>query len=283
MRVCIFCQTPLTANNRAKEHVLRNSWLESLGHKKSGIFLDNFSKHGYINERNLAADRLLTGEVCSNCNNGWMDHLDHRVEDLVLGLAKTPGQGIQLSKKDSRTVGRWLLKTACTFIHTDTHERRHIPRSILRNLHKDNYLPSGFVAFAARSDAPEKGVGIASIDMWDQSIGEIGLLPQTSRLKFGLQYDSILLGCSYANCPDPIFSGFSGFHLPFLASRAKFNLTALPPGSPDEWVTVPKGVANTILNIFLLSVSVTPSYAQIGAGALTRQRSGFANAGQRSK
>jgi hypothetical protein len=260
MRVCIFCQVPLSAANRAKEHVLRHSWLRALGHKKSGISLGKFSKHGFIAEQNLAADQLQTGEVCANCNNGWMDHLDRRIEHIILGLARTPGTGIHLSKQDSRTVGRWLLKTACSFMHTDAHERRHIPRSILSNVRREGYLPPGFVAFAARSALPTKGVGIAHLDMWpESSLGHIGGLPQTRRLKFGIQYDNVMLGCSYVNCVTPVFTGVDGFHVPLLQSRAKFVLTMPPPGEPDQWIEFPINVDNTILNLFLLLVGVTHS------------------------
>ncbi|MHB8471265.1 MAG: hypothetical protein ACYDC8_00160 [Gammaproteobacteria bacterium] len=187
-----------------------------------------------------------------------MDYLDHRVENVILGLARTPGIGIQLSKQEARTIGRWLLKTACSFIHTDAHERRHIPRSVLLKVRQEGYLPRGFVAFAARSMRPIKGVGIAHVDMWiESSLPNIGGLSQTCRLKFGIQYDNIMLGCSYVNCAAPVFTGVAGYHIPFLQSRAKFVLEMPPLGSPDQWVELPKGVNNTDLNIFLLLVGVT--------------------------
>lgn len=258
MRLCIFCQATLSANNRAKEHVFRNSWLRALGHKKTGISFAKFSTHGFISDRSLAADQLQAGEVCANCNGGWMNHLDLKVEHIVLGLARTPGEGIHLSQLDARTVGRWLLKTACSFVHTDSRERRHVPRSVLSNIRRDNYLPPGFVAFAARSLVPIKHVAISSWDVWPEtSSGNLLGMPQTQRLKFGIQYDNVILGCSYVNCAAPVFTGVAGLHLPFLKSRAKFVLTAPPPGDPDQWLELPEEVNKTVLNLFLLLIGVT--------------------------
>jgi hypothetical protein len=189
-----------------------------------------------------------------------MNYLDLRVEHIVLSLARSPGHGVNLCKNDARVVARWLLKTACTFIHADSRERRHISRSILSNVRREGYLPPGFVAFAARSSGPLKELRIAHIDMWNgPKLGNIGTLPQSCRLKFGIQYDNIILGCCYVKCKAPVFSGVSGFHFPLIQSRAKFTLRPTPPGRPDEWFDVPEMVDKNTLNLFLLSVDVEQS------------------------
>lgn len=257
MRICIFCRSPLTTDSRAKEHVLRNSWLRELGHRKTELALGKFSKHGFIGEQRLVADQLQAGEVCAACNGGWMDYLDRRVEHIVLGLAREPGTGISVDRDDARTLARWLLKTACAFIHTDSRERRHIPRAVLSRVRRDGFLPPGFVAFGARSSVAERGIGIANLDMWPfSSMQRLNATSQMGRLKFGVRYDNVLLGCSYVNCEAPVFEGIAGFHIPLVVSRAKFELAPPPAGPLDGWIEPPKGVDPTILNTFLLLVGM---------------------------
>lgn len=186
-----------------------------------------------------------------------MNYLDRRVEHIVLGLAREPGIDISVNRNDARTLARWLLKTACTFIHTDSKERRHIPRAVLSRVRHDGFLPPGFVAFGARSSVPEKGIGIANLDMWPISSEQrLNATSQAGRLKFGVHHDNVLLGCSYVNCEAPVFEGIAGFHIPLVASRAKFELAPPRAGAPDKWLEPPDGVELTILNTFLLLVGV---------------------------
>lgn len=251
----MFCKTPLHGGNRAKEHVLRNSWLKKLNHQKTQIGVDNFSKHGHINSKAFAADQLQAGEVCESCNNGWMNFLDRKVEHIVLGLATNSFSVTSLNRQETRDLARWLLKTACTFIYTDSKGRRHIPNSILGQVRRHNFLPAGFFMFCALSTAPQKNVGAASVDMWPtESIPILSALPQSTRMKFGVQYDCLLLGFAWLKVPSPTFTALAGFHHTLLTSQAKAALLPASPEILDDELILPDGVAPTILNKFLLHV-----------------------------
>ncbi len=253
MRTCMFCATPLTGINRAKEHVLRNSWLKHLGHQKHPIAMGLFSKHGHRNTRYLVADQLQTGEVCGTCNGGWMNHLDREVEAIVLGLAQKSIVASDISRENLRNLGRWLVKTACTFIYTDESSRRHINKNVLRSLRRRDYLPAGFFMFHAVTQTESKGVGLASIDIWPISeSNEILELPQSTRMKFGLHYDNVMLGFAcISGKAKPIFTAIEGFHEPLLISRAGYMLE--PPS--QEFLcgafSLPPEVDRTPLNIWL--------------------------------
>lgn len=256
MRKCLFCNQALPGKTRAKEHVLRDSWLRALGHKKSKIGISLMSPvHGNVGVRQHAADQLQTGEVCERCNGGWMNALDLQVERIVLSLAQSTKDQVTLSEADARALSRWLLKVACCFIYTDSPARRHIPQEVLVNLQREDYLPDGFVCFAARSPGKKKHLAIASLDAWpsDFTSPDIAKLPPTKRLKFGVQYDHVVLGCSYVDCEKPQFAGLRGLHIPILEHRARFLLR---PATDEEKLNFPPEVQGTFLNVCLMTIGV---------------------------
>lgn len=143
MRTCIFCGVPLGAN-RAREHVLRDSWLTRLGHSNSPVAFDFLSGTEKLTSREFVADSLQTGEICGACNRGWMNSLDVAVQDIVLGLAQDPSQISRVTESDGPRLARWILKTAIAFVATDARARRHFSDEIISNLKMDGYIPSGF-------------------------------------------------------------------------------------------------------------------------------------------
>lgn len=116
MRTCMFCRVALNKSNRAKEHVLRNSWLKKLGHRKTVLKVDSLYKSRRKTTIRIAADQLQAGEVCKNCNGGWMNTLDTKVSHLILGLSSKPNKINFLDEIETIDLARWLLKTACTSV-----------------------------------------------------------------------------------------------------------------------------------------------------------------------
>lgn len=184
-RVCGFCGVFLNAKNRAKEHVLRRSWLDRLGHTKSKVSSGFMSGAVLLGERNQAAEQVQAGEVCSACNNGWMNHLDLSVEDHVLKLAVDPAAELVVGRLGARQIARWILKTAIAFELTAEPSRRHIRTEIVRRVRRANWLPDGFAAFYCRSPLGQRGISVASFDAWPvECVPLVGGLPQSRRLKF---------------------------------------------------------------------------------------------------
>lgn len=227
---CYFCNVDLSKANRSNEHIYKKSWLLALG-------LDKYENHllyqrglSVVTERKVPAISVLGGAVCNSCNNGWMNDIDTRVEEIVLPLARGTELNLEnviKTESDQIALSRWILKTACAFEATDKSDRRHIPLRIKSALaKKDNpeYLPEGFVSFIVQIP-PEQGfsgVTISSLDFW-RGLGEGH--PQFRRLKFAIQYNNIIFGCVYYLSSNiiPIFNFTPGYHQILLCNNALFN------------------------------------------------------------
>lgn len=257
---------PVGKVTRAKEHVLKRSWLRDLGHDTLNMAGEKMRGTASSRVKDMPADQILTGEVCSLCNNGWMNQLDQNVEDIIMSLAKQPGtvDQIQLSQEQGRLVARWLLKTACTYEFTDSKYRRHIPRSILSRVREPNYLPDGFLAFVMRSSIGENNLEINSLDVWPGYCAEF---PQSMRLKFAVRYDNVVLGCCYWLPWKPTFVLTKGYQQPITTNAANYRF-----GPPFE-VTTLKGTmenfaaqvgrAPNITDLALMSVDLDPAPATV--------------------
>lgn len=278
MRTCLFCGAILQGNdkregrNRAKEHVLRNSWLEKLGHSKTPLFLGRHDQTGFIKEDCLVADQLQTGEICGKCNGGWMDQVDHRVESFVLKMAS--GEDVLLAANDSLALSRWVLKVACCAIYTDRSNRRFISEDLRRNMPKSDYLPSGFLAFCTRFNGL-RGLGYASLDAWYEQSQDVMLKVQpTSRLKFAVQYDNVIFGCAYLRSPFPEFTGIEGFHHPLVLKQAHWKFRKNPYPTLEALIDshiLPDEVHSTPVNMALLTIDggftlVEPPQLQVRSG-----------------
>jgi hypothetical protein len=265
MRKCLFCELPLNNSNRAKEHVLRNSWLRNLGHQKTHLDSTRFSSKGAIGFKKFPADQLQAGEVCRRCNNGWMNSLDLQVESVIMKLAAEPKELPMLHSSEKLLLGRWLLKTAATYEYTDGRDRRHIPNEMLKCIREVDFLPPGFLVVIGRPSTPQIGVGIGQYDMWRVLEGaQLALQPQSTRLKFGVQYNNILLACCYVQVDNPVFYGIAGLHFPVFTSDCEVRLLDAPNSNPDYWVKFPDGVSPSVLTFFLLTLGIwIPQYGDI--------------------
>lgn len=218
------------------------------------------SRETLLDFRTIPAISVLTGDVCGECNYGWMEQLDKNIEEIVMKLSKNSGLNIEIniSQKDARNIGRWLLKVACVHQYTDTIDRRHIPLSIRSSLRTDDYLPPSFVVFAIRSWMNTPGLDISILDVWSESEAEtLTNFPQSTRLKFGIRYDNVIFGCCYVHSENPTFIGIDGFHYPLITSQAKFRLDKVV-NTQEYFTSLPQffGRQNTIVEVALATLGV---------------------------
>lgn len=256
---CGFCGVNLTGSNRAKEHVLRRSWLEKLGHSKTTVSNWLSYSDGSMELREMPAQSMLAGEVCNQCNNGWMDHLDRAVEPLLMPVIEKHGFTADLQPREARLVARWLLKTAIAVELSDRPERRHIPRATRLHVRRADWLPHGFALFTCRHVEPQKGVGVASVDKWHVNSAKlVSSVPQSRRMKFALQYDNLVIGCCvFQGTGRPNFVGVTGLHYPVFTVGATFDLDPSQEAADfvqRVWQDCTDG--NSILNCSLITIQV---------------------------
>jgi hypothetical protein len=127
---CQACGRPWTPGQvrKSKEHILGN-WFSGLEanhppeHSSySGGFEYDESKNALVEARGELVHRrsgLLTrktGEICAECNNGWMSALELAVKPIIMSLAHSArtGLAIPLDYKARRQLALWAEKTALT-------------------------------------------------------------------------------------------------------------------------------------------------------------------------
>jgi hypothetical protein len=140
---CIFCQKPLNASTRAKEHVLplwllrefdlENEAYEGLhtGHEW-GKEVKSFRSH------NLGS--LICGDVCMHCNGGWMSEIETQTSALLTHLIKTDSGFVSLTRDSQRTLSRWIFKTVIV-LNAASNYRPLIPSDHVINFYKNRHLP----------------------------------------------------------------------------------------------------------------------------------------------
>nr|WP_315261049.1 hypothetical protein [uncultured Duganella sp.] len=277
---CIFCDKLLTKttagparpSDRAKEHVLKKSFITALGHDATKVHTDIYSGPKLIGQRSPYAQGYLAGEVCRECNNGWMDTLDISIAHIVLAAARSPAPRISFTNTEAVALSRWLLKMACVFESTDSRERRHIPADVRLAVKRPGYLPANFVAFYGKLKHPARKLGPAIMDFWPISaqtpLAITTASSQFKRLKFGVQYNHAIFGCAYVDEPGIAFAGVPGVHNKiFSSSDTSFKLSE-DPFLLNLMMGPPKfGFADTDLNRFLAAVKADkPIAIQVAQG-----------------
>jgi hypothetical protein len=148
-----------------------------------------------------------------------------------------------------------MLKTAATFIFSDSKDRRHIPAKTLNKIREPNFLPKGFVVFAYQYHIEQRALAAATSDsLIDIDSGVSMRFKESERLKFGIQYDRIVLGCSYVEFSDAAFIGLPRMHHPLYTPWNNFLL------DEDLWSVHQECMTSTpfhrgFLNEFLLGVT----------------------------
>lgn len=201
---CIFCQCDFTPDNRdTVEHVLKQSWIEELGHQNTempGKWIRQGEVIRDITDR--GALQVVTGKVCARCNNGWMNDLDESVGKDLLDLARAKFHPSSLDVRARFRFARWLLKTTCVHRSAWPRDLRHLPLELMRSVESPSFLPRGFIAYAALTMPGRVGLRASSMHNWVYFVEDsnyLALMPEEQRTKAAFQFDRLLIGCAWVN------------------------------------------------------------------------------------
>ncbi len=204
-KVCTFCQEALSNGNQADEHILRKKWIIELGHEKHPILTAFWTGTKSISTRQPIAMSFVAGDICKACNRGWMNQLDIDVDEILMKLAKDLSLEINISDAERYKIARWAIKTACAVEAIGNPARRHIPIEIRSKIHIDGYFPPGYAVFAIKVPFPSRYLGVSQIDVWRNS-ERLYDLDQSTRFKFAVNYDQVVIICCYASIQTPIYA-----------------------------------------------------------------------------
>ncbi len=116
MGACLFCGA---TGRMTREHVLRKKWPVLLGEDdvpgpqgRSGwhVVRQTGSVRSWNEHYTGRRFDLTIKDVCSRCNNGWMNQLEEATEPVVVEMVR--GRRVKVSAENTRLLERWITKTA---------------------------------------------------------------------------------------------------------------------------------------------------------------------------
>ena len=157
MRTCLFCQAKLTKSNRSKEHTVPR-WIVRRLRCEDDVYLSKTLTYPNVpNEvlaqRTQAITSLVLGNVCTNCNNGWMSQLETDTAPLLGALWKQTSPTI-LTPAQCLTLARWTFKTAATISYSSDY-KKIIPIQHIHDFGTTQRLPENSsvdMAYCANGD-----------------------------------------------------------------------------------------------------------------------------------
>ena len=157
MGTCLFCQAKLTKANRSKEHVVprwivRRLRCEDIGYLGQTLSYPNVPNK-VLSQRTHEISGLIFGNVCKNCNNGWMSQLETDTKPLLEALWK-PKSPTVLSPVQCLTLARWTFKTAAISNYSSDY-KKIIPIQHIHDFNETQRLPANStidMAYCANGD-----------------------------------------------------------------------------------------------------------------------------------
>lgn len=122
---CVFCRK---TRKRAKEHIWPK-WLQEAVEGGTNLRAETHYaiSGGVVNQRTLQNESLVLGQVCMDCNNGWMSKLEREAIPVITSLLSAqPLLGTALTVDHCSTLARWAFKTAIVR-NLGTNYRKLIP------------------------------------------------------------------------------------------------------------------------------------------------------------
>lgn len=105
---CWFCDRP--ERKKSAEHIFPQWLLDHYGARDEQVQPVRYSARGQLASarKPFPLANLVCGEICRDCNNGWMSRLEARVKPLFLGDTT---RGV-ISTDQAATLAWWFIKTA---------------------------------------------------------------------------------------------------------------------------------------------------------------------------
>ena len=141
MKKCIFCGSD---RERAKEHIWPRWLQKKIGGSTKGQFKGIHLRMGVpISERRSSGEKLVLGNVCKECNNGWMERLESDFQPILDTILSKPKRLI-LKGKELSNISKWAFKTACV-INKASNFHPIIPDNHLESFYISGFPPSNVV------------------------------------------------------------------------------------------------------------------------------------------
>jgi hypothetical protein len=186
-RTCLFCGKDLQGC-RSKEHIFPQ-WLQRhLGIHGQKLYSTLYSTSGEIASiREFNFSRLVSGLVCTECNNNWLSGIEVRTKPLLIPLIDGTFDGV-LSYEKCHLITEWVYKTALT-LNSVLQTGRVVPDEHYSALYKRRAIPAFVIVSAASFDGKDELFWIQNQN-W---LGRFdGVQPKELEQRFGKTYRIIM-------------------------------------------------------------------------------------------
>lgn len=136
---CRFCRR---TGVKAKEHIWPK-WLQKQIYGGTNWPYSGTHTFFYaipISQRKHTGENLVLGDVCKECNNGWMNDLETNFKLVLDKLKSNPKALMELTKNERQDLVKWAFKTAIV-INAGTNYRKLVPISHFHHLNDHRALP----------------------------------------------------------------------------------------------------------------------------------------------
>jgi hypothetical protein len=225
-KLCAFCDTPLTRENRSKEHVLPQWLIDFLLIRKEKIETTHFSSKGEtLTTRKHTLENLLAGQICEVCNNGWMSELEQAAIPILKPLILGKTTVVELNDKERQIISRWTAKTAFALNSSSNY---------LKNVHLEHFrhircnidsLPINVSSFGQQHHGDRAFYWIQSPTWWlegeSDKLAEIGIELKNSSYKVSFQFGKLMLLICYIPIENIYPVIWKGIHIPLIPKSGK--------------------------------------------------------------
>lgn len=225
-KYCVFCDSLLSKDNRSKEHVIPQWLLDYLEIREEKIKPTHFSSEGQtISIRSHTLEGLLAGQVCENCNGGWMSQLEQKAIPILKPLIKAEKSVVELSEAERQILGRWTAKTAYT-LNSCSNYLKNIPSNHFKHIrNKADTLPFKVSTFGQQHHGERAFYWFqsAAFNLYGAP-GEIEKLIndlKQNSYKISFQFGKLMLLISYLPTDTVYAVLWRGIHVPLLPISGK--------------------------------------------------------------
>ena len=223
---CAFCDTPLTRENRSKEHILPQWLLDFLEIREEKIQPTHFSKIGEtITTRHHTLEGLLAGQICDLCNNGWMSRLEQEAMPILKPLILGKTAVVDLNENERQIISRWTAKTAFA-LNSSSNYLKNVPPMHYQHIRLNiDSLPLKVSSFGQQHHGDRPFYWIQS-PTWllngnSDKLPELGAELKNNSYKIAFQFGKLMLLIIYIPFKNIYPVIWKGIHVPLLPKSGK--------------------------------------------------------------
>ena len=117
--------------------------MEFMGDAAKGEFAGlhfNFPLRKPLSVRKHSIETLVFGNVCKNCNNGWMSEMENQCSPILKDLISQNREAQSWGANEAKLIAKWAFKTS-VMINSATNYRKIISNDLIRVFYCTQNLP----------------------------------------------------------------------------------------------------------------------------------------------